>query len=291
MTYFSEREYGELPRDNEDIGDDVWGGIRALIRACVEDGSFGAKYPQNCPDGRIPIGTDATAFRDAMRARVLGLATWPWADSAEAPSTLAILILIEFCWKNVSKPIKINYHQHWKHYDLGFDEDAGREQFRTDIEDIFRLNGLAYQLTEEGRIERLLDPVLRETLANQEYNTGDSEIDDLLNKSKLKFLDPNAETRREALESLWDAWEKFKSLEGQGDVRAGARILLDAAAGPDAPKFREALEREASELRDIGNKHGIRHRNMDQERLVKDEHVDYLFHRMFSLIHMILRLR
>ena len=28
MTYFSEREYGELPRDNEEIGDEVWGGIR-----------------------------------------------------------------------------------------------------------------------------------------------------------------------------------------------------------------------------------------------------------------------
>ena len=62
--------------------------------------------------------------------------------------------------------------------------------------------------------------MLRETLANQDFDTGDSEIDDLLNKSKLKFLDPNAETRREALESLWDAWEKFKSLDGQGDVRA-----------------------------------------------------------------------
>ena len=33
MTYFSEREYGELPRDNEEIGDEVWGGIRALIQA------------------------------------------------------------------------------------------------------------------------------------------------------------------------------------------------------------------------------------------------------------------
>ena len=110
MTYFSEREYGELPRDNEEIGDEVWGGIRALIQARVENGSFGAKYPQNCPDGRIPIGTDATAFRDAMRARMfLDWQLGHGADTAEAPSTLEILDLIEFCWMNVAEPSRYRY--------------------------------------------------------------------------------------------------------------------------------------------------------------------------------------
>ena len=83
MQYFSERENGPLPRDNEDIGDDVWGGIRAVIQARVEDGSFGATFPKNCDDGPVVIGTDEAALRDAMRAHVPGLSTWRWRNTSD----------------------------------------------------------------------------------------------------------------------------------------------------------------------------------------------------------------
>ena len=294
MPYFSEREFGDLPRDREKIGKNAWGGIRALIKSCVEDGSFGASHPENCDDGPVIIGTDEVALRDAMRAHVPGLSIWPWGNTAKKPSTLDILDMIEFCWKNVAKPSRIDTHpggfyQH-KHL-LEFDGEAGREEFSTNIETIFRRNGIAYQLTEEGRIERLLDPVQHEALVNQVFNTGDSELDDLLYKSRLKFLDSSAETRREALEHLWDAWEKLRSLDGDGGVEARAKAMLDTVAGPASPKFREALEKEALEFYPLGNKLSIRHRNMNQESIARSEHADYMFHRMFSLIQLVLRLR
>ena len=294
MKYFRERELGELPRDREKIGKNAWGGIRALIKSCVEDGSFGATYPENCPDGPIAIGTDAAALRDVMRSHVLGLSLWPWADTAKTPSTPAILSLVEFCWKNVAKPSRRFphpnlYYQH--NHLLEFDVDAGREHFSIEIEAVFRSNRIAYQLTKEGRIERLLDPVQHEALANQFFDTCDTELDDLLNKSKLKFLDLDPEKRREALEHLWDAWEKLRSLDGQGGVSQRAAAMLNRAAGPASPKFNEVLDKEADKLYKIGNQLSIRHRNMNQERIAKSEHVDYLFHRLFSLIQMILRLR
>ncbi len=294
MQYFSERESGELSRDNKDIGEDAWGGIRALIRARVEDGSFGYDYPQTCEDGPIRIGTDAAAFRDAMRAHIPGLEAWPWGNTTEAPSTLQILDIIEFCCKYVAKPSStIPHRNHFFHHDhlLEFDEEAGREEFRAEIETIFRRNGIAYELTKQGLIERLLYPVLREALAESDFDTGDTELDDLLGKARRKFLDRDPELRREALQPLWDAWERLKSIEGEGDVRAGVRSMLDTVAGPDSPKLREVMEREANELRDIGNRHGIRHRDTNQENITKSEHVDYLFHRMFSLIQLVLRLR
>ena len=294
MPYFSERENGPLPRDDEEICDEGWGGIRALIEAGVEDGAFGVAYPENCDDGPIPIGTNHVAFRDAMRAHIPGLATWPWRNTSDVPSTPDILDMIEFCWKSVGKPSRIVPHPklfyHHNHL-LEFDVEAGREEFRTGILTVFRRNRLAYELTPEGHIERLTDPVLREAFTNQDFDTGDSDLDDLLNKAKLKFLDPNPETRREALEHLWDAWEKLRSLGGQGSVSQRAAAMLDAAAGQASPKFREALGKEAHEIYSLGNNHDIRHRNMNQERLARNEHVDYLFHRMFSLIQMILRLR
>ena len=134
-------------------------------------------------------------------------------------------------------------------------------------------------------------PVLREAFTNQDFDTGDSDLDDLLNKSIFKFLDPNPGTRREALDHLWDAWERLKTLDGPGDKAALTKAMLEATAGPDSPKFGEALDKDAIGLTWVGNNLRIRHSETDKERLARNEHVDYLFHRMFSLIQMILSLR
>ncbi|HEC90827.1 MAG TPA: hypothetical protein ENI55_04090 [Alphaproteobacteria bacterium] len=51
MKYFSEREEGEQPRQNEEIGEVPWGGVQALVCAMIKDGSFRASYPETCYDG------------------------------------------------------------------------------------------------------------------------------------------------------------------------------------------------------------------------------------------------
>ena len=297
MQYFSEREGHEVPRTSEDISDVVWAGIRALISARVGDGSFGATYPENCFENPIPIGTNDAAFKDAMRARISGLSDWPWIDSAgwtgtsEVPPTLKILDMIEFCWASIGKPIPRGYHDYGKHNHLTFDKDAGREQLRTDVEEIFRRNGIAYVLTHGGRIERLVPPIFESALAQPESYTGEAELDRLLGTAERKFLDPDPETRREALEALWDAWERLKTLDGQGDKKARAKAMLDHTAGTFSPRFRCVLESEATELTSIGNSLRIRHSETTQEMLATSEHVDYLFCRLFSLVHMILKSR
>lgn len=73
MTYFSEREEGERPREDQEIGEPAWGGIHALVHARVADGSFGASYSETCEDGAGPVGTDESAFWQAMRAEIPNL--------------------------------------------------------------------------------------------------------------------------------------------------------------------------------------------------------------------------
>lgn len=85
MTYFSEREQGEAPRNIEEISSAVWGGIQSLIRIRIDDGFFGACYPDFCPDGRGSIGTDAGALWLAMQAEIPCLAERPWYGVAEEP--------------------------------------------------------------------------------------------------------------------------------------------------------------------------------------------------------------
>ena len=49
------------------------------------------------------------------------------------------------------------------------------------------------------------------------------------------------------------------------------------------------MEGEARELTNIGNTFMIRHSETEKVPIKESEHVDYLFHRMFALILMILR--
>ena len=153
--------------------------------------------------------------------------------------------MVEFCWKSISKPIKEKYHERLNHHHLTFDEEKGRHEFRESIKTIFRRNGIAYELTDEGRIKRLIPPVFSDALVGAHFDTGDSELDRLLRTAQKKFFGSNPDTRREALEALWDAWERLKTLD-QGDKKSGVTAILDATAGSESPKFREALGRRSA---------------------------------------------
>ena len=305
MWYFSERESGEVPREAEEIGSNAWKGILAKIRARAADGSFGAGYPAICPEGTYIVGTDEASLSDAIRADIPGLSVYDkqnylgypqsilatLSESGAHLPTLDILDLIEFCWKSVGEPKRIGDHPCHKHSHLVLDVDGGRKQFPYEIENIFRRNGIAYKLTEEGRIERLMPLAFQSIWVDSDFDTGDTELNRLLSTAQRKFLNPNQEIRREGLEALWDAWERLKTLDGQGDKKARIKAMLDVTAGASSPIFRDAVEREAIELTDIGNTLRIRHSETSQEILATSEHVDYLFYRLFSFVLLILRSR
>ena len=94
--------------------------------------------------------------------------------------------------------------------------------------------------------------------------------------------------RREALEKLWDAWERMKTLE-PGNKGESTKALLDKAA--TEPGFRDLLETEARKLTEIGNGFHIRHSETTQTEIQSDNQVDYLFHRLFALIWLVLHAR
>ena len=96
--------------------------------------------------------------------------------------------------------------------------------------------------------------------------------------------------RLEALEAIWDAWERLKTLGTGGNKKIQVKSLLDQTAGSSSPQFRAKLEQEAKELTQIGNGFQIRHSETSQEPLSKSQHVDYLFHRLFAFIQVILRM-
>lgn len=202
----------------------------------------------------------------------------------EPPPTHVVLDMVEFCWRNVGHPIRKGYHNFFKHHHLEFDIEKGQKNFCDWINTIFRRNSLAYELKPNGRVERLVPAVLRKTLRS--FSTGDAELDNLLEKAQKKFLDPRVSVRREALQSLWDAWERLKTCcDPSGKKKKGITSLLNVVSG-GLPKLRDTLEEEPKNLTDIGNSFLIRHSEVSQEKVVDSTHVDYLFYRLFVFIHL-----
>lgn len=116
--------------------------------------------------------------------------------------------------------------------------------------------------------------------------SGDHTLDELLADACKKFKDAAPKSRAEGTEKLWDAWERLKSIEVPGDKRTSVTRLLDFCALE--PKFRQLLEIEAKALTEIGNSFHIRHFETDKATIQTPEQNDYLFHRLFALIHLLL---
>ena len=288
MIYFSEWESGEVPRTQSEMTPTAWRGIAALIQARIDDGSFAAQYPESCPHGAGPHGTDEIRFWDAMKADIPALAEQPDMLEEEPPRTLLVMDVIEFCWRAVGKPSSRGYASFCHRHHLDFDVEVGRAEFREAVNRIFRRNGLAYELTPSGEIQRLAPHVLREALGKGVFATSDAALDEMLETARRKFLNPDESVRREALEKLWDAWERVKTIEPGPNKNARATAILNRTVSSNSPQFRQMLDTEAKELTRIGNMFQIRHTETTQEPLTNSDHVDYLFHRLFALIRLIL---
>lgn len=286
-TYFSDRERGPRARTEETISERVWRAIYDLVQRRIDDGSFGASFPDMCIDGRGSFGTDAAAFWRTARAEIPDLPENIIAD--EVPDLLVILDLLEFCARSVAQPIQRDFHSYFGHYHLDFDRDAGLADFVASVDRLFARNGVAFELTVEGIVRRLGPPALGDNLRQAVFHTGDAATDRLLEDARRRFLSPQIADRLDALEKLWDAFERIKTLEKGPNKRETAAQLLDRAAPAQSPKFRAFLDHEAKALTDIGNSLRIRHSETDKEPVQATEQVDYLFHRLFSFLFLLLR--
>lgn len=293
-TYFTDREGLSHTATTDEISEIAWAGIRASIERRVNQNYFASSYPETCSDNSTNIiGTNENAMRDAIRAEIQELPTWPWRQSPATieppPTTPAILDMLDFCSRHAAAPEPCGHHKFYDHQHLRFDVARGQHEFREEINLIFRRNGIAYRLNGEHQVQRLTERVFREVLEDLPFHTGEAELDRMLRTAQTKFLHRKAEVHPEALEALWNAWERLKTLSPGRDKRAQAAALLNDAAGPSAPKYLLLLQNEARELTRIGNAMQIRHSETDQERLGPAEHLDYVFYRMWAFLSMILR--
>ena len=283
MAYFSDRERGPVPRTVEEITPAAWAGIWALISARLSDSSFGYSFPEQCPDGAGISGCDSTLFEAAAAGHGI---IWPIAKD-NVPNTLDVMDLLEFVEDHLAKPIPVDYHSYFGHHHLDFDVEKGKAEFRASLNTILARTGLSFEMNDDGIMLRLGPPVLTTVLKNATFTTGDRTLDELLEDARQKFIAPNLKVRKEALEKLWDAFERLKTLETAKDKKASIAALLHKAL-PDAD-MRNRVDKEMAELTEVGNTYMIRHTEVGKKPITKSEQIDYFFQRTFGVVRLLLK--
>ena len=279
---FTERRDGMKPRVQEALDDVTRTGLLSLISSRISEEWFGNAFAAACQDGQGNAGCDTKKLRTMMAT--FGV-IWPDGNKEE-PEDGQVFDLIEFSYEYIAEPRESSFHSYWNHSHYDYDVEAGRAKFQEEVNRIFERNGIAYSL-EGGEVIRIAPTFLQEALADTVFRTKDAALDEMLEAARHKFLNRELAVRLESLEKLWDAWERLKTVEPGKDKRAKATALLDKVTAE--PTLRQTIEEEAIALTGIGNKFIIRHTETDKVPITKSVHVDYLFHRMFSLLRLLLK--
>lgn len=116
-----------------------------------------------------------------------------------------------------------------------------------------------------------------ELLFENKANTTDQSLNELIEEAKDRF---SKNDRQIALEKIWDGFERIKTYYHEKDKKTSAEKLLSLAAKDFDFEF---LNDEFKKLTDIGNGFRIRHHEKGKKEL-SNEHINYLFFRMLSLI-------
>lgn len=282
---FSERHGSMKPRISHELDDPCRAALLGLVEARIDEEWFGFSFPFNCQDGRGNAGTDT----EKLKRMLIGYGViWPadWTHSMLVPTDEQVFDLLEFSYEKIAEPQAKGPHSYFAHSHYSYSQQEGRVKFAEEVNRLFERNGMAFELM-LGEVTRLAPTGLQEALAQAVFKTGDKELDELLEDARRRFLNRDFKKRRESLEKLWDAWERLKTIEPGKDKRSQANSLLEKAS--DEPNFLSRLESEAKELSEIGNKFMIRHTETNTIPINTSNHVDYLFQRMFAMIHLLLR--
>ena len=280
--YFSERERGRARRVATRIDSSTAASLVAIVNHELLNPAAGSDLPKYCDECDVSFSANQRLLSYRASRDIRGVAWDSKANSVKITNSMAILDLLEMCYEMVVVP--------------AYDEDCDparpncgrwvrRKMYRDLVNRILERDLLAYELNEDGQIARVGAPILSDAILDVTFQTGDGELDEMLEMARDKFVSRNPATRREGLEKLWDAWERLKSIETQGGKGKPVDWLLDQATTGD---FRPNLEAERSALDRIGNEFQIRHFGQKQKCLDEDHLVDYLFHRMFSMIYLLL---
>lgn len=246
--------------------------VSDLFRHFTDRGFFQEAFGYHCvDDGDVPgtLGHDIE-FQILRRIRKSNL--WPITEKFTLYSEDDVFDMIEFFYDQISQPLDGRLHS-WQncgmHYTT-FDKDAGRQEYRKEINEILRDYQEGYELSVDGEILSLADEGLSTLLEANPPAYDRDNVDARINAAVLKFRRHRSSLndRRDALRDLADVLEFLR------------------------PKLKIVLSKpDESDLFNIANNFAIRHHN-DAQKADYDKAIWYswIFYYYLATIHAAVRL-
>ena len=180
------------------------------------------------------------------------------------------------------------YHGFFGHNDLSFGStNETVSEFIEEINVIFNKTGLLYCLTSNMEIERVEDTnVLLDEIESAISAIKEPGIKELVEIAIKKHKSPYPNDQKDAVEKIWDAFERLKSYyatKQQEKANSIDKIVTDISGGE--AYIKQLFNTEFKILtNDIGNACHIRHSEVWQVDITDIRHYDYFFNRCLSLI-------
>ncbi len=119
-----------------------------------------------------------------------------------------------------------------------------------------------------------------ELLFDNEIKTSDGEFNNYIENARKYFIENDKKT---ALEKLWDAFERIKTLTPEEDKKKSAEQVLKLIS---VNVKEDDFCKEFNLLTEIGNTYMIRHSEKSKIPINDDNTMTYLFFRMYSLLNL-----
>ena len=262
--------------------------------------SIAWKYPEVCPDnGLLVCGLDLEKFSTAMSFEIPtlfkkdGIISKPVRNhnlfdgegvyNDDKYDQYALLDLIEFIYANALQVKKNDYHSYFSHYHLSFlSNSSAKSSFRYEINNVFAITNLLYELGTDGKVVRLVeDSPVEDSLVDEVAQIQESGLKELIESAISYHLSPDPRRQKDAVEKIWDALERIKTCYDR-DKKKSVNLLLDKMTN-DAD-YKKMLDEEFRDLTNIGNNFRIRHHETNKIDINDIRHYDYLFNRCLSLL-------
>jgi hypothetical protein len=273
---YSERQDGPTARNRDELPESTRKALVGLIGIRIKGNWFAHVFPENCDDGHGVAGTDTNALLLNMSGMLPEVESLAYTEDF---SDATIFDLLEYFAALIAKPIQLSHHDFMTHWELGFDEKAGRDEFLASVNRLLERGGTRYEMLPTMKVTHIGSPEAERVIAKLRPASGDTTLDELLVSARTKFSSRRRNDRAAALEKLWDGFERLKTL-GPGSKKQAIVTLLGQISEPE---WRAEINDEMIALTRLGNKFHIRHFETDRAP-VPDDAVDYLFTRLGALI-------
>jgi hypothetical protein len=220
-----------------------------------------------CVDaGQVP-GTAGSDIPSFVFRKTLRDDLWPVEANLDRWTEDAFMDAIEFLYDQVSKPIEPRYYHDWSgcgYHDKNFDKAAGRDHYRSEINEILQLLDTGWELSADGEVLRRLDAPVRELLERPLPSTVAGSVQERVDGAirKFRLRSSSRDDRRDAVRDLVDVLEFLR------------------------PQLKQVLtQKDDALLFDMANNFGIRHFNEKQHATYDAIWLSWMFHFLLATIH------